>query len=355
MSSAGALCGLLLILLVGCGSTVDILDSQTDAEIFEQGQQYYEQGDYKKSLQYFLYIKDHFLRSSYAGITRFYAGESYFALKKYEDAAIEYKSFLSFFPNDPYAPAAQYKLGASYLKKSLGPDRDQTMLQNAITTLQEVQQKYPDNQEYVQKAAEEIQKVKQKLALHEYLVAEFYRKEERYISSNHRLQYLLEQFPEARISGDGLYMLGQNYLDLDQPEEAKKPLLQLVQQYPNHEHVSEARKSLAKLGVTDIPQAAPLLQRTETPATEQPSSLPAQPTQKVHSEGYIVLIRENTVFTDLIRTDGIREGMNLEVYREEKLIGTIRIVEIHEGFSIAEIESLTSGMMIQEEDTVIVP
>lgn len=340
-------------MLAGCGSSsIDMMENQTDTEIFEQGKQYYEQGDYKKALQYFLYVKDHFLRSSYAGMTRFYAGESCFALKKYEDAIIEYKSFLSFFPNDPYAPAAQYKLGICYSKQSLGPERDQSMLQKAIATFQELQQKYPDNQEYVQKAGEEIQKVNQKLALHEYLVAEFYRKEKRYISSNHRLQYLLEQFPESRVSGDSLYLLGRNYLDLDQPEEAKDPLLQFVQRYPNHERVSEAHKYLAQLGITEIPQA-PLPQHIETPPIEQPSPSATQPAQTIRSEGYIVLIRENTVFTDLIRTDGIREGMTLEVYREEQLIGTIRLVEIHEGFSIAEIESLASGMMIQEEDRVV--
>lgn len=344
-------------MLAGCGGSVDLLEGQSDTEIFEQGKRYYEQGDYKQALQHFLYVKDHFLRSEYAGLTRFYAGESYFALKKYEDAAIEYKSFLSFFPNDPRAPIAQYKLGVSHFQQSLGPERDQTMVKNALSTLQDVQRKYPDNQEYVQKAQEQIRKIEQKLALHEYLVAEFYRNEDQYISSNHRLSYLLEHYPDSPVISDALYLQGRNYLDLDQPEKAREPFLQLVQQYPNHEQASEARKQLAKLGITDIPQAitqTPALQRVETPDLETPSS-ENQPAQPASSQGYIVLIRDNRVFTDLIRSDGLREGMILDVYRDNQMIGKIRIVEIHEGFSIAEIDSLESGMMIQEEDSVVVP
>ncbi len=45
------------------------------------------------------------------------------------------KSFLSFFPNDPYAPVAQYKLRICYSKQSLGPGARSGMLQKAITQL----------------------------------------------------------------------------------------------------------------------------------------------------------------------------------------------------------------------------
>lgn len=356
---ANILGGCLCIILAGCGSSVDIMESQSDTAIFEQGRQYYDQGEFKEALQHFLYVKDHFLRSEYAGLTRFYAGESYFALEKYEDAAIEYKSFLSFFPNDPYAPAAQFKLGMSYFQQSLGPERDQTMLDKALTTLEEVQQKYPDKREYVEKAGEQINKVKQKLALHEYLVAEFYRKEDLYKSSNQRLAYLLEHYPEAPVISDALYLLGRNYQELDEPEKARDRFLQLAQAYPNHEHASEIREYLAESGITDIPHTASqsvVPRRAESPSMQSP--LPSSETSsvpRVSSKGFIVLIRDEKVFTDLIRTDGIREGMILEVARENQLIGKIRIVEIHEGFSIGEIESVESGMMIQEEDRVLLP
>jgi len=231
------------------------MESQTDTELFEQGKFYYEAGDYKKALQYFLYVKDYFIRSQYAGITRFYAGECYFAQENYEDAASEYQIFLAFFPNDSHAPEAQYKFGVSYLKQSRGPDRDQTMIHNALTELQKVRENYPDEEEFVQKAEEQIRETKHELALHELLVATFYRKEKHYKSSNFRLDYLLREYPETDLTGDALFYKGLNYLDLDQPEDAKASFLSLIQKYPENKYVPAAQKKLAKLGVLDILQS----------------------------------------------------------------------------------------------------
>ncbi len=327
---------LLISAVFGCGNSLKGLENLTADQLFEQGKTYYDQEEYKKSLQYFLYIKDNFVRSPYAGPTRFYAGESYFALGKYEDAAIEYKSFLSFFPNDPNAVVAQYKLGVSYFEQSLGAERDQTMLRNALAELRQVAVNYPENKEYGSKAEEAIRNLKNELALHEFLVAKFYRKEKRYPSSTQRLIYIINTYPDSNLHGDALFLLGLNYLDADQPEDAKNRFIRLIQAYPANQYVAEAQKKLAKLGVTTIP------------------TLAAQKTP-VQEKKYLILKRDgDLVMTDIIRNDGIHEGMILEVYRKTEFIGTIRILEIHENFSVAEIES-SNSMLMQVNDTVLLP
>jgi outer membrane protein assembly factor BamD len=347
--------GLYTILITGCGGSVDIRETQTDVELFEQGQEYYERGEYKKALKHFLYVKDNFLRSSYAGVTRFYAGESYFELEKYADAVIEYKSFLSFFPNDPNAPIAQYKLGVSHLKQSLAPDRDQSVIYEALVELQAVLKNYPDNEEYVEKAKEQIRRTEYKIALYEFLIAKFYRKEDLYNASNRRLTYLMSNYPKSALKTDALYMMGRNYLDSEEPENAKEPFLRLLQEHPDSQYTSEVQKRLAKLGVSDIPALARAKQPQEIPSAKK-TPAPSEPgPQPPAMRGYIVLKRDNTLFTDLIRSDGIQEGMILEIRREDQLVGTIRITEIQEGFSIGEISSLSPGMRVQEEDTVCCP
>ncbi|MBD3308296.1 outer membrane protein assembly factor BamD [candidate division KSB3 bacterium] len=353
--TSGALLLIALALLGGCGSSTNLMETQTDTELFEQGKALYEQGDYDTALEYFLYVKDHFLRSPYAGVTRFYAGECYFGLEQYEDAVIEYKSFLSFFPNDPNAPAAQYKLGVSYLKQALGPDRDQSTIQKALTELQNVRTLYPESTEYIQKAAEKLRETRHELALHEFLVAEFYRNEKLYASSNHRLTYLMNEYPDTSFMGDALFMMGRNYLDLDQPDQAAEAFTALIQQYPDDEHVSTAQQQLADLGVSEIPQPDAQASTSSPPVVPPAATASEPPSPPASPQGYVVLKRDNRIFTDLIREDGIREGMLLEVYRQDELIGTIRIIEIQEGFSIAEVESLRSERTIQEEDRVCCP
>jgi len=255
------------------------------------------------------------------------------------------------------ASAAQYKLGVSYLKQSRGPDRDQTMLHKALTELEKVREKYSDQKEYVKQAEEQIRETKRELALHEFLVATFYRKANHYASSNHRLDYLMREYPASPLIGDALFYQGLNYLDLQQPENAKTSFLQLIQRYPENRYAADAQKHLAKLGVTDIVQPlrpTPSATDAARVLSQPKSSEPTRP-QRSPIAGYVVTIRDNTVFTNLIRDDGIQEGMVLEIQRDNKLIGAIRITEIHDGFSAAKIESTVAGMTIQEEDQVCCP
>jgi outer membrane protein assembly factor BamD len=249
----GLFAGLCISILIGCSGAKDLMEGQTDTALFDQGKLYYAEGEYKKALEYFLYVKEHFPRTSYRGTTRFYAGECYFALEKYEDAVIEYESFLAFFPNDPDAPAAQYKLGVSYLKQSRGPDRDQTTIHKSLTELQKVRENYPDAEAYIKKAEEQVRETRHELARNEFLIGMFYRKEKLYKSSNLRFDYLIKEYPESELIGDALFHKGLNYLDLDQPEDAKASFLQLIQKYPQNQYLSKAREQLAKLRVTNIP------------------------------------------------------------------------------------------------------
>lgn len=239
-------------LISGCQPAAnDLLKGQTDAALFEQGKGYYDQGKYKTALQYFLYIKESFIRSSFAGVARYYAGESYFAEKKYSDASTEYQSFLQFFPTDPLAPDAQYKLGVCYFEDARGPERDQTMLQKALKELEKVGANYPENQAAIQQAAVFIENTQEELARHEYGVAQFYRHEKRYASSNQRLDFLITTYPTCVLVGDALYLKGLNYRDLQQPENAKAAFLKLITDFPTHKDAAEAQKYLDASGHTN--------------------------------------------------------------------------------------------------------
>lgn len=233
----------------GCQPAADdLMKGQTDTALFDQGKAYYDQGKYKTALQYFLYIKESFIRSSLAGATRYYAGECYWAEEKYSDAAVEYQSFLQFFPTDPLAPDAQYKLGVCYFEDARGPERDQTKLQKALKELEKVRANYPEHQATIQQADLFIEKTKDELARHEYVVAQFYRHEKRYEASNQRLDFLLTTYPMSALVGDALYLKGLNYRDLRQPENANAAFLKLITDFPTHPNAAEAHTYLDASG-----------------------------------------------------------------------------------------------------------
>ena len=366
------ICSLAILLAAGCSQSVKIPESQSDTELFEQAKASYEQGEYKNALAYFLYVKENFLRSDYAGMTRFYAGQCYYELKNYDEAIIEYKSFISFFPSDPNAAEAQFKLGASLLQLARGPEVDQSTVEEAFAELKKVEENYPENEEIVQKTEDLLNRVKDKIANYEYLVARFYRKEKRYRASNSRILFLMKKYPDTSLYDDALFMMAKNYLDLDMREKGKDALLDLLENYPGYEEREKARKQLVSLGENYIPQvaeaSAPVSEETQTgqeaPQEEPIAKLPKLPNAqdaeppvledalKDIPEGYVVLLRNEQVFINLIREDGIQEGMSLEVVRGTQTVGMLRIIEVQEGFSIGEIESLDKGMTIQEDDAV---
>jgi tetratricopeptide (TPR) repeat protein len=237
--------------------------------------------------------------------------------------------------------------------------------------IQKVALNYPDNEEFVKKAENVLLQVKDKIARYEFMVANFYRREKLYEASNNRLLFLLEKYPESIWKDETLYMLGLNYLNLKETEKAKEVFLQLWKDYPEHEESKDIRRKLAELGVAVLPE-----EEVQTAAVEEPNpSAEEKPLAKsidnsqetvaeppsastepqANSEGYIVLRRDDLVFINLIREDGIEEDMLLEVYRGKQQVGTIRVFEIQEGFSIGEIVSLQGNTTIEEDDKVIIP
>ena len=238
--------------------------------------------------------------------------------------------------------------------------------------IQKVAANYPDNEEFVEKAENVLHQVKDKIARYEFMVAKFYRREKLYEASNNRLSFLLEKYPESIWKDETLYMLGLNYLNLKEIEQAGEVFLQLWKEYPEHEESKDIRKKLAELGVDVLPEeevqtasvqkppseekpVAKSIDNSQETAAESPSESPSVSTQQqADSEGYIVLRRDNLVFINLIREDGIEEDMLLEVYRGKQLLGTIKVFEVQEGFSIAEIVS-RQGNLIEEDDKVIIP
>ena len=61
-------------------------------------------------------------------------------------AVNEFREFLTFYPTNPRADYAQYKLGMTYFKQMRGPQRDQTETREAVREFQTFVERYPNSQ-----------------------------------------------------------------------------------------------------------------------------------------------------------------------------------------------------------------
>jgi len=237
--------GVVFIVNPGCSKSSKT-SSWTDEELFQRAEKLFDKGKYTAALEDFKTLKEQFPKSKYLGKTQFYIGEIHFAKKAYEEAIAAYQNFINSYPAHSEVPKAQYQLAMCYYKQMTTPDRDQTNTRRAIEEFDKVRTKYPDS-EYVQKAEEKIRKCQNRLAEHEFVVADFYRKEQAYKAAINRLKTILEEYPNTAVIDKTLFYLGMTYLKQGQKEEAELYLKRLIQNYPNNGYAEKAKKELSNI------------------------------------------------------------------------------------------------------------
>ena len=96
-------------------------------------------------------------------------------------AEIEYKDFITFFPNMPEAAEAQLKVANIHYKQMEKPDRDYTHAKRAEDEYKQLIQQFPDSQ-LVPQAKQRLREVQEVLAEREYRIGRFYYLRESYIA-----------------------------------------------------------------------------------------------------------------------------------------------------------------------------
>ena len=89
--------------------------------------------------EFFRQIVDTYTQSPYRPDAKLGIGDTYLGegtAEALELAMNEFREFLAFFPTNPRADYAQYKLGMAHFRQMRGPQRDQTETREAISELE---------------------------------------------------------------------------------------------------------------------------------------------------------------------------------------------------------------------------
>jgi outer membrane assembly lipoprotein YfiO len=95
---------------------------------------------------YFQRLVDTYPQSPHRADAKLGIGDAYLGEGRADSivlAANEFREFLNFFPLNPRADYAQYKLAVAQMRQMLGPARDQTATRAALTELDRFLQNYP--------------------------------------------------------------------------------------------------------------------------------------------------------------------------------------------------------------------
>src|SRR2546425_8189802 len=125
-------------------------------------------------------------------------------------AEIQYKDFITFFPNMPEAAEAQLKIANIHYQQMEKPDRDYTHARRAEDEYRQLIMQFPDSK-LVPEAKQRLLEVQEVLAEREFRVGRFYYLRESYPASIARLRSVVDRYPLYSKADETLYLLGQAY------------------------------------------------------------------------------------------------------------------------------------------------
>jgi outer membrane protein assembly factor BamD len=125
-------------------------------------------------------------------------------------AELDYKDFITFFPNMPEAAEAQLKIANIHYQQMEKPDRDFTHAMRAEEEYRQLLLQFPDSK-LVPEAKQRLLEVQEVMGQREFQVGRFYYLRNSFPAAIARLQSVVDRYPLFSGADEALYLLGQSY------------------------------------------------------------------------------------------------------------------------------------------------
>jgi outer membrane protein assembly factor BamD len=234
-------------------------------ESLDQGKAWMEREKFGEARRYLLHAFEVEPNSVQGREALLLAADSYYldgGSQNWIQAEAKYRDFQNRFPTSDRAPYVQFQIARALAARMERPDRDQSTATKALKSFEDLVRLFPTS-EYALKAEDEIRRLRDNLAEHEYRVAVFYLRYGIPVATVGRLERLLDQFPDFHQVDKVLYQLGLGYLKSGQLIDAHLTFERLARDYPSSAWVKE------------IPPLPPLPPAPPATPAETPAAAPA--------------------------------------------------------------------------------
>ncbi len=168
----------------------------------------------------------------------FYLAECYFAMKDHLRAVREFRRVSDDTPDDPLAASALLRAGDAYADLWRRPELDPTYGQNALSTYEELVNRYPGG-DAATRARAKIARLQDRFARKSYKAALFYFRARAYDSAILYLKDIVATYPRAAVAPEALIKLVQAYRKLGYQEEQRETCDYIRRYHPNATGVDE--------------------------------------------------------------------------------------------------------------------
>ena len=251
------------ILAPSCGGKDKDIVSKTGGEadkfLFEKGTAALDKHRWFTAREYFSRLVDNYPQSPYRPDAKLGVGDTYLgegSSESYVLAENEFKEFLQFYPTNPRADYAQYKLGMAHFYQMHKPGRDQSQTRMAVHELETFVVKYP-NSSLMPEAQSKLREAKDRVGTSDYQIGYFYYKNRWYPGAIVRFKELLKQDPGFTNRDAVYFYLGEALMRVNLGAEAIPYLDRLVKEFDASEFLEKAKQRIADYKPTGAPAATP--------------------------------------------------------------------------------------------------
>lgn len=213
--------------------------------LISDGVRFSEKGNYEKAVERFKDVLRNHPLSEQVPDAQILLADTYYAMKEYEDASSYYTEFVTLHPTHIKAPYAQFRKGMSYFKGVLTIDRDQSTTKKAILAFNDLTSNYPLSV-YSNKATTMAIFLKERLAVREFYVGNFYFKSRNYKGALGRFEHILNKYPNSNVIDKSLFYTGESYFALGEHSLAKEAFARLINDFPESPFTDQAKLRLAE-------------------------------------------------------------------------------------------------------------
>jgi outer membrane protein assembly factor BamD len=236
----------MLFSLVGCATLkykdpAEEFAGMSAEEIYLAGERELAAGNYKQAVNYFegldaLYPFERFVRQ--ARIDVIYA---HYMRGEFAEAQVTAERFIRLYPRDKNIDYVYYMRGIAFLREKRGllhriakldpASRDVANLKQAYQDFDYLQTRFPNSQ-YTPDARQHMVYLRNLLAKHELLIAEFYMDRKAFVAANNRASEIIQHYPSSAYVADALAIQVQANRELNLPQAAEEALRVLRMNFP---------------------------------------------------------------------------------------------------------------------------
>lgn len=239
-------------LLVACGGgdreDLRPLESYSAEELYKRAEFELEGGKPDDAARLFGEVERLYPYSEWARRALVMQAFSYHRDRDYESARGAAQRFLTTFPADEDAAWAQYILALSYYDQIDDVGRDQGLTFQALQSLREVIETYPDS-DYARSAILKFDLAFDHLAAKEMEIGRYYLKRQYYAAAINRFRVVVEDFKTTTQTAEALHRLVESYLSLGLEAEAQTAGAILAYNFRGSEWYQESYRLLTGRGL----------------------------------------------------------------------------------------------------------